>query len=163
MSLIDITELTIPETTRVNRLPTNTYLVDDTNRNVYSRRSGQPTRVFGTIKGNHRWYTLMPRQSHESAVYIREDRLLRALQARQLGIETATVKPSAETDVATGRWIIGTVTADGQYSFAARPRIHESEASVNVEAERLAINNPGTTYVKVLLAGQVTAGGVHWS
>lgn len=163
MSLIDITTLKIRDTSCLNRLPANTYFVDDTNRNMYSRRSGQSTRIFGTIKGNHRWYTLMPQSPWKSAVYIREDRLIQALQARQLGIETATVKPSAETDVATGRWIIGTVTADGQYSFAARPRIHESQASVIAEAERLAINNPGTTYIQVRLEGQVTAGGVHWS
>lgn len=166
MSLIDITTFKIRDTSGLNRLPADTYFVDDTNRNMYSRRSGQSTRIFGTIKGNHRWYTLMPQSPWKSAVYIREDRLLQALQEYWTGVSPdlkQTSQPAQVADTTQRRWIIGTVTADGQYSFAARPRIHETEASVNVEAERLATINPGTTFVKVRLEGQVTAGGVHWS
>lgn len=167
MSLIDITTLKIRDTSGLNRLPADTYFVDDTNRNMYSRRSGQSIRIFGTIKGNHRWYTLMPRPNPwKASVYIREDRLLQALQERWTGV-SPDLKPVTHSapvaDTTQHRWIVGTVTTDGQYNFAPRPRLHETEASVNEEAERLARINPGQTYVKVRLEGQVVAGGINWS
>lgn len=163
METIDITQLNVPNTISFYRLPEDTYFVDPVTCDVYSRRRGRLIPLLGSCKGLHRWYTFRPVRAGGTPVYVRKDHLDQAIANYWMGTGPVSQPAPPDQSEVRGQWIIGTRTADGQYSFAVRPRIHETEASVNAEAERLARNNPGQTYVKVRLEGQVVAGGINWS
>lgn len=67
---------------------------------------------------------------------------------------TKAVKPSG--------WIIGTLTAEGSFSFSATPKVQSTESEVTAELERLAKANPGKTFVSFKIEISATAGGVVW-
>ena len=73
------------------------------------------------------------------------------------------VKPVAKTEtVKPVGWIIGTLTAEGSFTFAATPKVQSTEASVKSELERLAKAHPGVTFVSFKIDKSATAGGVVW-
>ena len=60
---------------------------------------------------------------------------------------------TAVADIRARKWIVGSLNADGNFSFSARPVRHSSQIQADEEAARLAKNNPGTVYVSVRLTG----------
>lgn len=77
------------------------------------------------------------------------------------------VKPVAKTEtekpaVKPTGWIIGTLTAEGSFTFAATPKVQSTEACVKSELERLAKAHPGVTFVSFKIEKSATAGGVVW-
>lgn len=158
MAMIDISQLN-----GNTELLSDTYFVDSDSFHVYSMKFGHIWPHLCIRKGEYQWYSLASKHySSVGCVNIREDHLKQAVVEYMKKL-WPVVTPTAGTVEPRGQWIIGTVTADGQYNFAPRPHIHETEASVNAEAERLARNNPGQTYVKVRLEGRVVASGITWS
>ena len=73
-------------------------------------------------------------------------------------VKTETAKPAVKP---TG-WIIGTLTAEGSFTFAATPKVQSTEAAVKSELERLAKAHPGVTFVSFKIEKSATAGGVVW-
>lgn len=78
--------------------------------------------------------------------------------------ETGAVKsvPEVKPAVKPTGWIIGTLTAEGSFSFAATPKVQSTEACVKSELERLAKAHPGVTFVSFKIEKSATAGGVVW-
>lgn len=76
-------------------------------------------------------------------------------------VKTVPAAPSTVGAKPTG-WIIGTLTAEGSFSFAATPKVQSTEADVAAELERLAKANPGKTFVSFKIDRSATAGGVVW-
>ena len=75
------------------------------------------------------------------------------------------VKPVAKTEKPVAKpvgWIIGTLTAEGSFTFAATPKVQSTEACVKSELERLAKAHPGVTFVSFKIEKSATAGGVVW-
>jgi hypothetical protein len=60
-----------------------------------------------------------------------------------------------------GIWIVGSVT-QGTLSFSSTPRQHQGEAEAAREAQRLAIENPGKTFVIAKIEKKVTASSIVW-
>ena len=60
-------------------------------------------------------------------------------------------------------YIIGSVLGNGELSFSSNPTIHNSEASVRNEIERLAILNPNKTFVYFRALGKATKASVYWT
>ena len=60
-----------------------------------------------------------------------------------------------------GIWIVGSVT-QGTLSFSSTPRQHQRESEAAQEAQRLAINNPGKTFVIAKIDKKVTASSIVW-
>ena len=60
-----------------------------------------------------------------------------------------------------GKFIIGSKSQNG-FSFAQAPVIHNTEAEAKAEAERLARNNAGKTFVVMKVVGEVVANSVVW-
>lgn len=145
--MIDIATLNLAQ-----NIPQGNYFVDPATYTVYSHRSGSQNRLAGSVNiSNVRSYTLQ--STGHYPVKIREDRLKAAV--------AAVVSKSPQAAPSKG-WIIGSVT-NGCYSFSPDPVVHNTEASVNTEIERLAKNNPGTRFVKVRIEAFVQTGGVNWS
>lgn len=75
------------------------------------------------------------------------------------------VKPAVSSEkpaVKPTGWIIGTLTAEGSFTFAATPKVQSTEACVKSELERLAKAHPGVTFVSFKIEKSATAGGVVW-
>jgi hypothetical protein len=159
--LIDISTLSITDsigtTASTPNISADTYFFDTDTRLVTSRKSGSIEPIYGTVKGNHRWYTFVNRYGRSTS--IREDRIKQAARQWTEATVRAVSTPSAATNHG---WIIGTVNGS-HYSFSTTPRVHDTEASVNTEIERLAKANPGTVFIKVKIESRVQAGGVSWS
>ena len=60
-----------------------------------------------------------------------------------------------------GIWIVGSVT-QGTLSFSSTPRQHQRESEAAREAQRLAIDNPGKTFVIAKIEKKVTASSIVW-
>lgn len=60
-----------------------------------------------------------------------------------------------------GIWIVGSVT-QGTLSFSSTPRQHQRESEAAREAQRLAIENPGKTFVIAKIEKKVTASSIVW-
>lgn len=67
--------------------------------------------------------------------------------------ENINSQASAEAAVKTNQFIIGSVDSSGNVSFAANPTLHYSAGLARQECKRLAIKNPGKTFVFVQLRG----------
>jgi hypothetical protein len=72
--------------------------------------------------------------------------------------KTETAKPAVKPV----GWIIGSLTAEGSFSFAATPKVQSTEADVKAELERLAKAYPGKTFVSFKIEKSATAGGIVW-
>lgn len=59
-------------------------------------------------------------------------------------------------------FIIGTVTNDGELSFAKNPKQHNTVLKAKIEAERLATNFKTAKFVVVKIIGTVASCGVSW-
>lgn len=59
-------------------------------------------------------------------------------------------------------FIIGTVTNDGELSFAKNPKQHNTVLKAKTEAERLATNFKTAKFVVVKIIGTVASCGVSW-
>lgn len=72
--------------------------------------------------------------------------------------KTITSNPfnTAVTSVRKREWIVGSLSENGIFNFAAKPVFHSTDASAQAEATRLAKLNPGTSYIVVrLTAGKL--------
>lgn len=77
--------------------------------------------------------------------------------------EVKAVKPAPSTvPVKLSGWIIGSLTAEGSFSFASTPKVQSTEADATAELERLAKAHPGKTFVSFKIEKSAVAGGVVW-
>lgn len=60
-----------------------------------------------------------------------------------------------------GIWIVGSMT-QGVLSFSTSPRQHPREFEAATEAQRLAIDNPGKTFVVAKIEKKVSASSILW-
>ena len=60
-----------------------------------------------------------------------------------------------------GIWIVGSMT-HGVLSFSTSPRQHKRDIDATTEAQRLAVDNPGKTFVVAKIEKKVTASSVLW-
>lgn len=161
--MIDIATLKLQDL-GIYVLPTNTYFLDIKSKAVFSKKSGELGRIFGTRKGQQRWYTFMIKNatSFTRAVSLREDRLLQAAAATHFKEKFAEIDAAAPAKSGHG-WLIGGYRDDGSVGFSQTPHLHTTEASVNTEIERLAKLSPGKRFIKVRIEAIVQAGGVSWT
>lgn len=59
-------------------------------------------------------------------------------------------------------FIVGSMTPQGDLSFANHPKQHFSETSVTSEVERLARQNPGKTFVYAEIKGSCVSNSLQW-
>ena len=64
-------------------------------------------------------------------------------------------------DEQNGIWIVGSITR-GVLSFSSSPRQHQRELEAATEAQRLAVANPGKTFVIAKIDKKVTASSIVW-
>jgi hypothetical protein len=152
-----------------NALPKQTYYYNPATAELFSTRTGTPSRLYGTRKSGGIVYAL----TVANPSYTRRQVLVPAsvLKTRitgtepaqqQVEMELAPAAPTPAPQPARG-WIIGSVREDGTVGISETPHLHTWEASVNTELERLAKKMPGKTFVKLRIEGYVTAGGINWS
>lgn len=58
-----------------------------------------------------------------------------------------------EQAVKNQRFIVGSISQAGDFSFAASPALHTDVFSARAECKRLALQNPGKTFIFVQLKG----------
>lgn len=73
---------------------------------------------------------------------------------------SATNQTQAESAIQLCQFIIGSVDSRGQFSVASTPAIHKISQTADAEAKRLAIQNPGKTFVVMQLTSGFRAGGL---
>lgn len=67
--------------------------------------------------------------------------------------EKITSQAIGEHAVKNQRFIIGSISQKGEFSFSVNPALHTDIYTARAECKRLAIANPGKTYVFVQLKG----------
>jgi len=72
-----------------------------------------------------------------------------------------STKENKMLDEQNGIWIVGSITR-GVLSFSSSPRQHQRELEAATEAQRLAVANPGKTFVIAKIEKRVTASSVLW-
>lgn len=131
---------------------------------LMSLKSGELKRLYGSNNGYGRVYNLQLAAQYKRGYYTSMNIKEADLKHRAklyLASNPAVVLAAKGSNPDKG-WIIGSCNA-GVFSFAANPKIHTTESSVNAEIERLAKVNAGKTFVKVKVENYVTAGGVQWN
>lgn len=73
---------------------------------------------------------------------------------------TATNQTQAETCVQNKGYIIGSIDQYGRFSISNTPVIHSNDVSAYAEAKRLAVSNPGKTFVPMKLVAGFRTGGM---
>lgn len=64
--------------------------------------------------------------------------------------------------VESGKFIIGSVDANGNVSFSKKPVQHKTRLAANTEAERLAEITPNKEFMVVEILGIVQSTGISW-
>ena len=166
MALIDISTLPAQElgSWQATQIPANTYFVDTEQRAVFSKKSGELGRIFGTIKGGRRWFAFMVKNPTRftKTLSLREDRLMQAAAVNRVKSQPVQAKASGSAQSGHG-WLIGGYRDDGSVGFSQTPHLHTTESSVDAEIERLAKLSPGKRFIKVRIEAIVQAGGVSWT
>ena len=67
--------------------------------------------------------------------------------------EKITSQAIGEHAVKTQRFIVGSVNQNGEVSFASNPALHNDVYAARAECKRLAVQNPGKTFIFVQLKG----------
>lgn len=73
---------------------------------------------------------------------------------------SASNQTQAEGAIQLCQFIIGSVDQYGQFSISNTPAIHKISQTADAEAKRLAIQNPGKTFVVMQLTSGFRAGGL---
>ena len=148
---------------RIDNMYSGYYL--DKGGSIWStKRTGIPQQLKKFVKYNY--YSLFVRnrsrivydyQIHEWMK--RGDYIAWQKSQKNITDDFNTITVSADAR----RFIVGSIRADGSFSFAASPKVHTSEFLAKTETERLARSNPNTAYVYLEIKGTCKVGGVQWN
>ena len=157
---------------QLNQLPglekvSDGYFWDTVEAALYSNKLGYMVRLGGSVQGGVRRYTVQFKRQHKMwenhALNLRKDEIERKVRATGVVSNTLVENKTTKTTKAGTMqgWIIGSVNG-GALCVASNPKVHDTEASVNAEVERLAKVYPGRMIVKMKIDGAAVAGGVQW-
>ena len=133
------------------------YWVDES-ANVFSTKQGSARMLTSSgIGANKYWYF----STSLGTTSWRVDRFNAAL-TQDYNFIAYKERNQMNKEIRSKRYMVGSI-AGASVSFAAQPKIHETEASARAECERLATVNSGKTFMYVEIKGTVKASGFTWN